>query len=162
MANDETRAMALQLKARVQDLINAIDASDRSLEAFASRIDRIDDQVYLLQVEIEQGAASEPMVSSDTTTTIEANDDGTVTVEQQQVERSVDEAGNESETVTFTETKIGNFTISPEMKETMRDGARAVGEVVKDGREVFGEITDTLGDLKDVFNFKKGPTNRRR
>ena len=48
------------------------------------------------------------------------------------------------------------------MKEGMRDGARAVGEVVRDGKEVMEEITGAMGDLKDVFSFGSGSRRRPR
>lgn len=158
MANDVAKAMAQQLQARVLDLIEVIDQSKVSLDEYAKRIDRVDDQVYLLQTEIErmnkvaQAQAEENTQdqSSDQTHAAEASE-------------SLDDASSEeSEHEGFTETKIGKFTITPDMKEGMRDGARAVGEVVRDGKEVMEEITGAMGDLKDVFSFGSGSGSRRR
>lgn len=150
MANDVAKAMAQQLQARVLDLIEVIEQSNVSLDDYAKRIDRVDDQVYLLQTEIErmnkiaQTQADEANVSAD-----EASD-----------EQTKADSGEESEQEGFTETKIGKFTITPDMKEGMRDGARAVGEVVRDGKEVMEEITGAMGDLKEVFSFGSGSRRR--
>lgn len=152
MANDVAKAMAQQLQARVLDLIEAIEQSNVSLDDYAKRIDRVDDQVYLLQTEIErmnkiaQTQADEVNASAD-----EASD-----------EQTKADSGEESEQEGFTETKIGKFTITPDMKEGMRDGARAVGEVVRDGKEVVEEITGAMGDLKEVFSFGSGSRRRPR
>lgn len=152
MANDVAKAMAQQLQARVLDLIEAIEQSNVSLDDYAKRIDRVDDQVYLLQTEIErmnkiaQTQADEANVSAD-----EVSD-----------EQTKADSGEESEQEGFTETKIGKFTITPDMKEGMRDGARAVGEVVRDGKEVMEEITGAMGDLKEVFSFGSGSRRRPR
>lgn len=158
MANDVAKAMAQQLQARVLDLIEVIEQSNVSLDDYAKRIDRVDDQVYLLQTEIERMNKVAQAKTQDQTDATSASEGA---ADQSETEISSESAeGTEHEG--FTETKIGKFTITPDMKEGMRDGARAVGEVVRDGKEVMEEITGAMGDLKDVFSFGSGSGSRRR
>lgn len=165
MTNDVAKAMAQQLQARVLDLIEVIEQSNVSLDDYAKRIDRVDDQVYLLQTEIERMNKAAQAQTTDSASlegkSCEQADQMThesTRESSQEDSESLNETGQEG----FTETKIGKFTITPDMKEGMRDGARAVGEVVRDGKEVMEEITGAMGDLKDVFSFGSGSRRRPR
>lgn len=171
MTNDVAKAMALQLQARVLDLIEVIEQSSVSLDDYAKRIDRVDDQVYLLQTEIERlNKASNSCDDDNAVVSADADSPDALRSQEQAggdgatpaASDSKSDSDDKSEQEGFSETKIGKFTITPDMKEGMRDGARAVGEVVRDGKEVMEEITGAMGDLKDVFGFGSGSRRRPR
>ena len=39
------------------------------------------------------------------------------------------------------------------MKENLSDAWRAIGSVLRDGKEVVSELSGTVGEIKDVFSF---------
>lgn len=40
------------------------------------------------------------------------------------------------------------------MKENMKEGARALNGIYKDGKEVVSELSDAMADIKSVFDIK--------
>ena len=62
-------------------------------------------------------------------------------------------AGSSSEKSDSDEEDHKSF-LSDEMKENMKEGARALNGIYKDGKEVVSELSDAMADIKSVFDIK--------
>lgn len=177
MANEATKAMIKQLQARLIDLKEVVKEADFELEGYDARLDKIDDQVYDIQAEIE--AAIKNGSSAQTGSEVrkeaisESVDGGDGSAPSVSEVGADAQAGSEAapaegeqaaakEHHESSDTKIGNFTITADMKDSMRQGAEVVGDVVRDGREIVGELTDTMNDVRDALGFGAKTPRRRR
>ena len=139
---------------------------------YATKLDKIDDKLYLLQCEIEKVAQSssvteskkaetsdeEELAASDQTKTSQAASADDLS-EQADASSSQKETSKESDTEKSSEDSSEGEKkkeiFSDDMKENLADAGRAIGNIYRDGKEVITELSGTMGDLKDIFSFGK-------
>lgn len=163
--NEDVFKMISTLHARLDDVHGAVEKLDREAPEFASKLDKIDDKLYLLQCEIEKLSTTDaPVGESDTAQAEESS-----TVDPASDESAPKAADSEPEGVSDEgETTIKSKAsdedensdkkkeiFSDDMKENLADAGRAIGNIYRDGKEVITELSGTMGDLKDIFSFGK-------
>lgn len=175
--NESVIAMIAKLHARLDDLAEVVGAIPFELNGYDKKLDRIDDQVYLIEVELEkkaQGAVPLNPISAEqsdafdaATGTPSASKEATSTV------HIVDEAAGDepshvniapaaeggSEEAQPEEKKSEGF-LTDSAKETIAGATKTLNSLYKDGKEVVGEFSEAFGDIKEVLG--KNPFKKRR
>lgn len=131
--NKEIIAMLNRLHARLYDVSEVVDSSPLDLDSYAKKFDKIDDQVYLLMVEMEKAIAAA------------GSDD---------VRDESDGAADESLSASSNDKEAKGFEMSDQMKENLAGATHAINDIYKDGKEVVSELADAMSDIKGVFDFK--------
>lgn len=130
--NQAVLDMLDRLAARLEDVRDVVQQAPIELVGFDKRIDKVDDQLYLVLVSMES--------------TLEQKESYSIPLkEADQPIVSREEAGLEEK----------KQIITPEMKENLSEAGRSLAAVAKDGKAVVSELTNTMGEFKDLFNFKK-------
>lgn len=185
--NEDVLKMIDTLHARLDDVRVAVESLSYEAPSYAQKLDKIDDKLYLLQVEIEKdAAASESAQGSDSADSVEvapaASDEAEDSSEASDAKKIQDAEAEEEtpaksaeaeeqapakaaggdETEEAQSAKKGEGEsgekkqiLSDDMKANLADAGRAIGSIYRDGKEVITELSGTVGDIKDIFNFKK-------
>lgn len=178
--NESVIAMIDKLHARLDDLAEVVNTIPFELNGYDKKLDRIDDQVYLLEVELEkkaQGAvpltpitaqqseafdaAAGTQQATKEPSTVRIVDEQTAADKPSQVKIShgaEGEAEGKSESGSDDEKSEGFLTDSA--KETLAGATKTLNSLYKDGKEVVGEFSEAFGDIKEVFG--KNPFKKRR
>lgn len=161
--NKDALAMVEKLVARLEDVKEVIEECPCEIDGLAKRLDRIDDKLYLVMVDVEKEtkkqleyeAKSESKVvplnvdeNADEFNTSLADEETQASVKANSRTEETKDAEDEPE-----KEKKESF-LSDEMKENMKEGARALNGIYQDGKEVVSELSDTMSDIKNIFNFK--------
>lgn len=185
--NQDVLDMISRLHARLDDVTAVVNQCDMELEGYAKRLDKIDDQIYLVQVELEKrlklahpetvsdnSASSEDFAGAVTTG---AGMAGAGAADTDQVEAlhgdsahtgdSNDCKGDSLATEGASEKSKGDSDtkrqiITDDMKENFGEATRALGAIYRDGREAISELTDAMSDIKGTFDIKGKGSRRRR
>lgn len=170
--NENVLQMIDTLHARLDDVSEAVKSLSIEAPEYATKLDKIDDKLYLLQCEIEKVAQSssvteskkaetsdeEELAASDQTKTSQAASADDLS-EQADASSSQKETSKESDTEKSSEDSSEGEKkkeiFSDDMKENLADAGRAIGNIYRDGKEVITELSGTMGDLKDIFSFGK-------
>ena len=198
--NESVEAMIAKLHARLDDLSEVVKEIPFELNGYDKRLDKIDDQVYLIEVELEKklksavnipslsdeqaeafdNATSSPASSSSASTNsasssaqssvhvVEKDDSGAskVTIAEdsgrgeagEKPGKEGKENSTDAEASASKEDKEEGF-LTESAKETIAGATKTLNSFYKDGKEVFGEFSEALGDIKEVFGknniFKK-------
>lgn len=170
--NENVLQMIDTLHARLDDVSEAVKSLPIEAPEYATKLDKIDDKLYLLQCEIEKVTQSssvteskkaetsdeEELVASDQTKTSQATSADDLS-EQTDAASSQKETSKESDTEKSSEDSSEGEKkkeiFSDDMKENLADAGRAIGNIYRDGKEVITELSGTMGDLKDIFSFGK-------
>ena len=170
--NENVLQMIGTLHARLDDVSEAVKLLPIEAPEYATKLDKIDDKLYLLQCEIEKVAQSssvteskkaetsdeEELAASDQTKTSQAASADDLS-EQADASSSQKETSKESDTEKSSEDSSEGEKkkeiFSDDMKENLADAGRAIGNIYRDGKEVITELSGTMGDLKDIFSFGK-------
>lgn len=123
--NEDVLKMIDTLHARLDDVREAVESLPSEAPEYATKLDKVDDTLYLLQVEIEKIASGEAPAQD----------------APQQKEEASEEEGKEI--------------ITDEMKDNLKEAGRAMMDVARDGKEIVGELTGTMNEFKDAFSFIK-------
>ncbi len=183
--NQDVLDMIGRLHARLDDVMAVVNQCDMELEGYAKRLDKIDDQIYLVQVELEKrlkrahpetasedaagaGAAGAGAAGAGTTGEGAAGADQAAT--HADSVQAGDDNAHKGEVVAAEDTAEGKGDadskrqiITDDMKENFGEATRALGAIYRDGREAVSELTDAMSDIKSSFDIKgKGPRRRRR
>lgn len=158
--NQNVLAMVERLAARLMDVREVVLDSPVELTGFDKRLDKVDDQLYLTLVAMEKAieqqnnqesdvlnAASEPTDTSQVTESADNQSKTSYSIplkEADQPIKTMKEVGLEEKKQIFT----------PEMKENLTEAGRSLMAVAKDGKEVVSELTSTMTEFKDLFDFK--------
>ena len=180
--NENVLQMITTLHARLDDVQGAVESLPVEAPEYATKLDKIDDKLYLLQCEIEKltssAAASNDAEAQSASAASLASDaeeaHGSVknasSAEDAPKQSSETEESLASEeeasvsTAKSTESSEGTSQgsegkkkeiFSDDMKENLADAGRAIGNIYRDGKEVITELSGTMGDLKDIFSFGK-------
>ncbi len=178
--NQDVLDMIGRLHARLDDVMAVVNQCDMELEGYAKRLDKIDDQIYLVQVELEkrlkrahpetasEDAAGAGAAGAGTTGEGAAGADQAATLADSV--QAGDDNAHKGEVVGAEDTAEGKGDadskrqiITDDMKENFGEATRALGAIYRDGREAVSELTDAMSDIKSSFDIKgKGPRRRRR
>lgn len=152
--NEDVFAMIDTLKARLEDVRQVVESSSEPLTGYAQRLDKIDDQIYLLQVDMErviaqQGSDGEAQASA-----------GQASGSEAQAQAPAEPAATAEKPASSEESEKKDI-LSDDMKENLADAGRALGNIYRDGMEVISrnkgvisEFTGAMDDIKGAFNVK--------
>ena len=173
--NQDVLDMIGRLHARLDDVTAVVNQCDMELEGYAKRLDKIDDQIYLVQVELEKRLKrAHPETASEDAAGESAAGAGAADADQAAMHADSVQAGDDNahkgEVVAAEDTAEGKGDadskrqiITDDMKENFGEATRALGAIYRDGREAVSELTDAMSDIKSSFDIKgKGPRRRRR
>lgn len=173
--NQDVLDMIGRLHARLDDVTAVVNQCDMELEGYAKRLDKIDDQIYLVQVELEKRLKrAHPETASEDAAGEGAAGAGAADADQAATHADSVQAGDDNahkgEVVAAEDTAEGKGDadskrqiITDDMKENFGEATRALGAIYRDGREAVSELTDAMSDIKSSFDIKgKGPRRRRR
>ncbi len=163
--NQAALEMVEKLAIRLNDVKEVIEECPYEVDDLAKRLDRIDDKLYLLMVEIEKESEAYRKQK-------EKSESKVVPLKVDEGAQSFDDSLADEETQASVKTKgtvaqhAGDANsssedeedhksfLSDEMKENMKEGARTLNGIYKDGKEVVSELSDAMSDIKSVFDFK--------
>ena len=163
--NQDALAMVEKLAARLEDVKEVIEECPCEMEDLVKRLDRIDDQLYLAMVDNEtEGEKFRAQKEKSESKVVplkvdEGADEFDASLADEQTQATVKTngtkgaAGSSSEKSDSDEEDHKSF-LSDEMKENMKEGARALNGIYKDGKEVVSELSDAMADIKSVFDIK--------
>lgn len=166
--NEPVVNMIDKLHARLDDLAEVVNQIPFELNGYDKKLDRIDDQVYLIEVELEKklnsavpltpvnaqqseafdAAASESDAGADkkgaNAASGGADGEGGTHAQAEGVEHKKEDAE---------EGKQEGF-LTDSAKETIAGATKTLNSLYKDGKEVVGEFSEAFGDIKEVFGKK--------
>lgn len=174
--NESVFAMIDKLHARLNDLAEVLATIPFELNGYDKKLDRIDDQVYLLEVELEKKAQGALPITPITAAQSEAFDVATGAQSTSKdaassvkvVEREMPEGRSSAVKITpavdemdeaKSENKESEGFLTDSAKETIAGATKTLNSLYKDGKEVVGEFSEALGDIKEVLG--KNPFKKR-
>lgn len=178
--NESVFAMIDKLHARLNDLAEVLATIPFELNGYDKKLDRIDDQVYLLEVELEKKAQGALPITPITAAQSEAFDVATGAQSTSKdaassvkvVEREMPEGRSSAVKITpavderdeaksekGSEDKESEGFLTDSAKETIAGATKTLNSLYKDGKEVVGEFSEALGDIKEVLG--KNPFKKR-
>lgn len=141
--NEDVLDMIDTLHARLNDVCEAVEGLAEPIPEYVQRLDRIDDQIYAVQCELERRAHPN---AGDADGALAASDNGDA-----EPVASGDAAVQSSKS-----SSEKKEILTDEMKENLADAGRAVGHVLRDSKEVVSELSGTVSEIKDLFSLKPG------
>lgn len=133
--NEDIYQMIDTLHARLDDVRAAVDSLESEAPGYAKRLDKLDDSLYLLQLDLEKHIES-PLQENESNPS--AEDD----VEQAS-KASASESDEDSE----------GF-LSDKAKDNLKDAGKTMAGIYRDGKEVVSELSGTMNEIKGLFKFK--------
>lgn len=156
--NQDVFTMIARLHARLDDVEETVKEAPYALEGYAKRLDKIDDHLYLLLVDLEKLLSENPETAPVAESPSEAGSFNVVHGDKEAKEQALKEADpagiGRVEVAEEADVSEHKSFLSPEMKENLVDAGRTLGGIMQDGKEVVSGITGTMNDLKEAFNFK--------
>lgn len=144
--NESVLAMIDKLHARLDDLAEAVRDIPYELNGYDEKLDKIDDQVYLIEVELEKKLSNSVPLKPVTKVESEAFDTAAEKTDTPESSpKACAEENEDEETEGF---------LSDSAKETLAGATRTLNSIYKDGKEVFGEFGEAFSDIKDTFGVK--------
>lgn len=134
--NEDIYQMIDTLHARLDDVRAAVDSLDSDAPGYAKRLDKLDDSLYLLQLDLEKHAES-ALQEEEPSSSAEEDDN----VEQAS-KTSASEADDEE-----------GF-LSDKAKDNLKDAGKTMAGIYRDGKEVVSELSGTMNELRGLFKFK--------
>lgn len=143
--NESVFAMIAKLHARLNDLAEVVEQIPFELNGYDKKLDRVDDQVYLIEVELENKLKSsiklEPISEEDSEAFESAQSKGGSKKATVRESEEVEVEGEEKEEGILTESA----------KKKIAGAAKSMNAVYKEGKETFGEFSEAFGDIKDAL-----------
>lgn len=134
--NEDIYQMIDTLHARLDDVRAAVDSLGSDAPGYAKRLDKLDDSLYLLQLDLEKHSEF-PLQENESSPSVEDDD-----VEQAS-KASASEADEDSE----------GF-LSDKAKGNLKDAGKTMAGIYRDGKEVVSELSGTMNEIKGLFKFK--------
>lgn len=134
--NEDIYQMIDTLHARLDDVRAAVDSLDSDAPGYAKRLDKLDDSLYLLQLDLEKHAES-ALQEEEPSSSAEEDDN----VEKAS-KASASEADNEE-----------GF-LSDKAKDNLKDAGKTMAGIYRDGKEVVSELSGTMNEIRGLFKFK--------
>lgn len=143
--NQDVLDMIAQIRARLVDLEEDVKACEAELPGMATRLDRIDDRIYLLETEVASraqaaaaGAGEDAAASGDKPA---ASEDKAATSEDKAV-AGESKAEDDDE---------GMNILTPEAKEKLGETVGDLREIGRTGFETLTEINEAIADITSPF-----------
>ena len=130
--NEDIYQMIDTLHARLDDVRAAAD----SLESDAPGLDKLDDSLYLLQLDLEKHAKS-PLQENEPSPS----------AEEDNVEQAPKASASESD-------EDNESFLSDKAKDNLKDAGKTMAGIYRDGKEVVSELSGTMNEIKGLFKFK--------
>ena len=133
--NEDIYQMIDTLHARLDDVRAAVDSLDSDAPGYAKRLDKLDDSLYLLQLDLEKHAES--------------------ALQEEQPSSSVEEDDVEQVSKALSpETDDKEGLLSDKAKDNLKDAGKTMAGIYRDGKEVVSELSGTMNEIKGLFKFK--------
>ena len=150
--NESVLAMIDKLHARLDDLAEVVRDIPFELSGYDKKLDKIDDQVYLIEVELEKKLNSSVPLKPVSESESEAFDAATESSDAPKASPQAADAKPAQATEDDDEETEGF--LSDSAKETLAGATRTLNSIYKDGKEVVGEFSEAFSDIKDTFGVK--------
>lgn len=134
--NEDIYQMIDTLHARLDDVRAAVDSLDSDAPGYAKRLDKIDDSLYLLQLDLEKHAES--VLQEEQPSSPAEKDDNVEQVSKASSPETDDEEGF----------------LSDKAKDNLKDAGKTMAGIYRDGKEVVSELSGTMNEIKGLFKFK--------
>lgn len=134
--NEDIYQMIDTLHARLDDVRAAVDSLDSDAPGYAKRLDKLDDSLYLLQLDLEKHAES-ALQEEQPSLSVEEDDD-------------VEQVSKASSPETDNEEGL----LSDKAKDNLKDAGKTMAGIYRDGKEVVSELSGTMNEIKGLFKFK--------
>lgn len=134
--NEDIYQMIDTLHARLDDVRAAVDSLDSDAPGYAKRLDKLDDSLYLLQLDLEKHAES--VLQEEEISSPAEKDDDVEQVSKASSSESDDEEGF----------------LSDKAKDNLKDAGKTMAGIYRDGKEVVSELSGTMNEIKGLFKFK--------
>lgn len=134
--NEDIYQMIDTLHARLDDVRAAVDSLDSDAPGYAKRLDKIDDSLYLLQLDLEKHAES--VLQEEQPSSPAEKDDDVEQVSKASSPETDDEEGF----------------LSDKAKDNLKDAGKTMAGIYRDGKEVVSELSGTMNEIKGLFKFK--------
>jgi hypothetical protein len=143
--NQDVLDMIAQIRARLTDLEEDVRGCEAELPGMATRLDRIDDRIYLLETEVASRAQA--AAAGERADEADGADDAPVTdapaaAEAPAARESKDEADDDGE---------GMSILTPEAKEKLGETVGDLREIGRTGFETLTEINEAIADITSPF-----------
>jgi len=146
--NEAVKTMIERLHARLDDLSVVVDGVPYELAGYDKKLDKIDDQIYLIECEIEKKTAKsvplEPVSEAESAAfdnATQAKDPKRTAAASSPASESEDEADEKKEEGFLTDSA----------KETIAGATKNLNSFYKEGKEVMGEFSEAFGDIKEAL-----------
>ena len=133
--NQDVLDLIAQLRARLMDLEEDVRAFDGDLPGMATRLDRIDDRIYLLESEV----ASRSDAAAKEAEAPQGEEKAPQAATEQAAEKS--ESGDDN----------GLNILTPEAKEKIGEFAGDLRSVAKTGAETLADLNEAFSDITSPF-----------
>lgn len=134
--NEDIYQMIDTLHARLNDVRAAVDSLDSDAPGYAKRLDKLDDSLYLLQLDLEKHAES--VLQEEQPSSPAEKDDDVEQVSKASSPETDDEEGF----------------LSDKAKDNLKDAGKTMAGIYRDGKEVVSELSGTMNEIKGLFKFK--------
>ena len=134
--NEDIYQMIDTLHARLDDVRAAVDSLESDAPGFAKRFDKLDDSLYLLQLDLEKHAKS-PLQENEPSPS----------AEEDNVEQAPKASASESD-------EDNESFLSDKAKDNLKDAGKTMAGIYRDGKEVVSELSGTMNEIKGLFKFK--------
>lgn len=134
--NEDIYQMIDTLHARLDDVRAAVDSLDSDAPGYAKRLDKLDDSLYLLQLDLEKHAES--VLQEEEISSPAEKDDDVEQVSKASSPETDDEEGF----------------LSDKAKDNLKDAGKTMAGIYRDGKEVVSELSGTMNEIKGLFKFK--------
>ena len=134
--NEDIYQMIDTLHARLNDVRAAVDSLESDALGFAKRLDKLDDSLYLLQLDLEKHAKS-PL----------RENESSPSAEEDNVEQASKASALESD-------EDNESFLSDKAKDNLKDAGKTMAGIYRDGKEVVSELSGTMNEIKGLFKFK--------
>ena len=153
--NQDVLDMIEQIRARLVDLEDDVRACNAELPGMATRLDRIDDRIYLLETEVESRAAAASGEGEAAAPADAATDDAPA----EAAPAAKAEAAPAAKADADEDSDNGMNILTPEAKEKIGEFAGDLKVVAKTGAETLADLNEAFSDITSPF---KAFTKRRR
>lgn len=159
--NQAVLDMIGQLRARLTDLEQDVKAFDGDLSYLATKLDRIDDRVYLLETEVEElarrkarEAAKEEAASEDGAAKEGSEETPETAPAKAPEDAPAKKADDDSD-------DNGLNILTPEAKEKIGETVGDMREIGREAAETFASLNEAFGDITAPFKSFMKPGRRR-
>jgi cell pole-organizing protein PopZ len=138
--NQDVLDMIAQIRARLTDLEEDVRACEAELPGMATRLDRIDDRIYLLETEVASRAQA--AAAGERADEADGADDAPTTGDAPAASESKAASDDDDE---------GMNILTPEAKEKLGETVGDLREIGRTGFETLTEINEAIADITSPF-----------